>query len=127
MIVYISDGVTSGKSKYAQDMALKHNPAPVYIATAKISDKDFEQVVKRHQKERGRQWKTYEACQNLHLLLIENQTVVIDCVTLWLTNIFINDEEDIAKALQVFKNEIDHLEKLAGTFFIISNEYCKVE
>jgi adenosylcobinamide kinase / adenosylcobinamide-phosphate guanylyltransferase len=122
MIIYISGGVRSGKSKYAQDMALQRSTTPVYIATAKIWDKDFEQRVKRHQEERGGQWKTYEACQKLHLLPIENQTVVIDCVTLWLTNIFMADEEDIANALHVFKNEIDHLEKLAGTFIIVSNE-----
>ncbi|MDB5151501.1 MAG: cobinamide kinase [Mucilaginibacter sp.] len=122
MIIYISGGVRSGKSKYAQDIALQRSTTPVYIATAKIWDKDFEQRVKRHQEERGGQWKTYEASQNLHLLPIENQTVVIDCVTLWLTNIFMDDEEDIAKALHVFKNEIDHLEKIAGTFIIVSNE-----
>lgn len=122
MIIYISGGVRSGKSKYAQDMALKRSTAPVYIATAKIGDKDFEQRVKRHQEERGGQWKTYETCQNLYLLPIENQTVVVDCVTLWLASIFMDEEEGIAKAFGIFKQEIDHLEKLAGTFIIVSNE-----
>jgi adenosylcobinamide kinase/adenosylcobinamide-phosphate guanylyltransferase len=122
MIIYISGGVRSGKSKYAQDMALKLSTAPIYIATAKIWDEDFEKRVKHHKDERGEQWTTYETYQNLHLLPIQNQTAVIDCVTLWLTNIFMEDEQDITKALKIFKNEIDNLSTLAGTFIIVSNE-----
>ncbi|MDN3548206.1 bifunctional adenosylcobinamide kinase/adenosylcobinamide-phosphate guanylyltransferase [Mucilaginibacter aquaedulcis] len=122
MIIYISGGVRSGKSRYAQDMALKLSSAPVYIATAKIWDEDFEKRVDRHKNERGEQWTTYETYQNLHRLPIQNQTVVIDCITLWLTNIFMDDEQDITKTLQVFKSEIDHLATLDGTFIVVSNE-----
>jgi len=122
MIIYISGGVRSGKSRYAQDMALKLSSAPVYIATAKIWDEDFEKRVDRHKNERGKQWTTHETYQNLYLLPIQNQTVVIDCVTLWLTNIFMDDEQDITKALHVFKSEIDHLATLDGTFIVVSNE-----
>ena len=122
MIIYISGGVRSGKSRYAQDMALKLSTAPVYIATAKIWDVDFEKRVKRHKDERGEQWTTYETYQNLNLLPIQNQTVVIDCVTLWLTNIFMDDVQDITIALQIFKSEIDNLSALPGTFIVVSNE-----
>jgi len=122
MIIYISGGVRSGKSKYAQDMALKLSSAPVYIATAKIWDDDFEKRVKRHKDERGELWTTYETYQNLHLLPIQNQTVVIDCITLWLTNILMDNESDIAKAFDIFKNEIDLLSTIDGIFIIVSNE-----
>lgn len=122
MIIYISGGVRSGKSKYAQEMALKLSPSPVYIATAKIWDEDFKNRVKRHREDRGAQWTTHEACQNLHLLPIKNQTVVIDCVTLWLTNIFMDDDLDTGQALEIFRNEIDQLAGLQGTFIIVSNE-----
>ncbi|MEN0052103.1 MAG: bifunctional adenosylcobinamide kinase/adenosylcobinamide-phosphate guanylyltransferase [Mucilaginibacter sp.] len=122
MIIYISGGVRSGKSRFAQDMALKNSNAPVYIATAKIWDEDFAKRIKRHRDDRGEQWTTYETYQNLHLLPIQNQAVVIDCVTLWLTNIFMDDESDINKALNIFKNEIDNLSALSGTFIIVSNE-----
>jgi adenosylcobinamide kinase/adenosylcobinamide-phosphate guanylyltransferase len=46
---------------------------------------------------------------------------VIDCITLWLTNIFM-DDEDTGKALEIFKGEIDRLAALPGTFIIVSNE-----
>lgn len=122
MIIYISGGVRSGKSKYAQQTALKHSPSPVYVATAKIWDEDFKERVKLHQKERGEQWTTYEAYQNLFLLPIADKTVVIDCVTLWLTQIFMDDDASIMNAFEIFKKEIDHLADLPGTFIIVSNE-----
>ena len=122
MIIYISGGVRSGKSGYAQQMALKLSEQPVYIATAKIWDDDFKTRVEHHKQERGPQWTTFETYQNLHLLPIQNKTVVIDCITLWLTNIFMDNESDNANALEVFKKEIDSLAALSGTFIIVSNE-----
>ena len=48
--------------------------------------------------------------------------VVIDCVTLWLTNFFSLYKYDVAQSLQAIKEEIDALKKTGATFFIISNE-----
>lgn len=122
MIIYISGGVRSGKSRFAQEMALSFSPNPVYIATAKIWDEDFEQRVKRHQVERGAEWTNFEATGNLYELPIKDMTVVIDCVTLWLTNFWTDYNMDIEKVLDLFKNDIDRIAELAGTFIIISNE-----
>ncbi len=122
MIIYISGGVRSGKSRFAQQMALQVSPNPVYIATAKIWDEDFNQRVKRHQEERGPEWTTFEAYRDLYQLPIKNRIVVIDCVTLWLTNLFMDYHMEIEKCLSLFKLEIDHLMQLSATFIIISNE-----
>ena len=122
MVIFITGGVRSGKSRYAQDMALRLSPNPVYLATAKIWDDDFQERVNRHQAERGPEWANYEAYQNLHLLPLQNRTVVIDCVTLWLTNFFVDTENDLEKSLAAFKQEIEYLTQLASTFIIISNE-----
>lgn len=122
MITYITGGVRSGKSRFAQEMALKLSPNPVYIATAKIWDEDFQQRVKRHHQERGPEWTNFEAYRNLYELLIENRIVVIDCVTLWLTNFFMEHKMDGEKSLDDFKTEIDKIAELPGKFIIISNE-----
>lgn len=122
MIIYISGGVRSGKSRYAQQRALELSETPVYVATAKIWDADFAERVRLHQHDRGPEWTTFEAESNLCLLPIANRTVVIDCVTLWLTNLFISADSNTDKALQNFKSEIDGLDQLSGTFIIISNE-----
>jgi len=122
MIIYISGGTRSGKSNYAQKLALEKSANPVYVATARIWDDDFAKRVDRHKSERGPEWTSLECEQNVHLLPIENQVVVIDCVTLWLTNLFMTHHEDIEKTLAAFKTEIDAIQKLKGTFIIISNE-----
>lgn len=122
MLVFITGGVRSGKSAYAMRRALELSAEPVYVATAKVWDEDFKARVKRHQDERGPEWTTFEAYGDLHLLPLEGRIVVIDCVTLWLTNFFMDRENDIELALADFKAEIDRLVLLAGTFIIISNE-----
>ena len=122
MIIYISGGARSGKSSFAQKIALEKSANPVYVATARIWDDDFAKRVARHKAERGPEWTSLECEQNVHLLPLENHVVVIDCVTLWLTNLFMFDHEDIEKTLAAFKTEIDAILNLKGTFIIISNE-----
>lgn len=122
MIIYISGGVRSGKSRFAQQMALRLIENPVYVATAKIWDEDFQKRVALHQSERGPEWTLIESEMNLHLLSLENKVAVIDCVTLWLTNIFMNHQNDLNAALSIFKTEIDALFSMNATVIIISNE-----
>lgn len=122
MIIFVSGGVRSGKSAYAQKRALELTDKPVYIATAKIWDEDFRDRVNRHQLDRGPEWTTYEAYKDLSMLPVNERIVVIDCVTLWLTNFFMDHNNDIELALRDFKKEIDSLMQLKGTFIIISNE-----
>ncbi|WP_234735054.1 bifunctional adenosylcobinamide kinase/adenosylcobinamide-phosphate guanylyltransferase [Tellurirhabdus bombi] len=122
MIIYVSGGVRSGKSRFAQERALQLSEEPVYVATAKIWDDDFAQRVQRHQQERGPEWTTYEAERDLGRLPLENRVVVIDCVTLWLTNLFMAGESDVEQTLAAFKAEIDLLCRVEATFIIISNE-----
>ena len=122
MISYISGGVRSGKSRFALDYARQLSPSPVYVATARIWDDDFGQRVQRHRDERGPEWTTYEAERNLHQLPLTDRVVVIDCVTLWLTNLFMAFDSDVDQSLVAFQAEIDALRLLPGHFIIISNE-----
>ncbi len=122
MIVYISGGVRSGKSRFAQEMALRLSPEPVYVATAQVWDNDFACRVDRHKAERGPQWTTYEARLDVCQLPLQHKTVVIDCVTLWLTGFFMDYDNDIDRSLEQFKREMDGIRKLPGTFIVISNE-----
>jgi len=122
MLVFITGGVRSGKSAYAMKRAKELTLEPVYIATAKIWDEDFQKRVRRHQDERGPEWTSIEAYRDLHLLPLEGRVVVIDCVTLWLTNFFMERENDIDLSLSDFKKEIDKLVLVDATFMIISNE-----
>lgn len=122
MLIYVTGGVRSGKSAYAMQRALALSAGPVYVATAKIWDDDFQIRVNRHQDERGKEWTTFEAYRDLHLLPLAGKTVVVDCVTLWLTNFFMDHDSDIELSLADFKKEIDQLLLVDATFLIISNE-----
>jgi len=122
MIIYVTGGARSGKSRFAQERALSLSAEPVYVATAKIWDDDFAQRVERHRNERGPEWTTYEKERDPAALPLADRVVVIDCVTLWLTNVFMAHESDIHQSLAAFKAEVDALTTLTGTFIIISNE-----
>jgi len=122
MIIFITGGARSGKSGHAQQMALSLSANPVYVATAKVWDADFEKRVKRHQNDRDERWTNYEEKRNVSMLPVEDKVCVIDCVTLWLTNYFIDTKNDIDASLVLFKEQIDTLHKMPGTFIIISNE-----
>ena len=56
MIYFITGGERSGKSSYAQKLALHLTNRPVYLATAKKWDEDFEKRIARHQAERDECW-----------------------------------------------------------------------
>jgi len=122
MIVYVSGGVRSGKSRFAQQMALELSENPVYVATAHIWDDNFAERVQLHKADRGPEWSLLEKELDIHLLPLANRVGVIDCVTLWLTNLFMRFEENLGETLSAFKAEIDAIDAIDGTFIIISNE-----
>ena len=122
MILFITGGARSGKSKYAQKRTKALTENPVYIATARHWDDDFETRIKKHQQDRGPEWINHEVEKYVSKLPLTGKVVMIDCVTLWLTNFFIDHKQDIDQALEEFKKEIDHIEKAQATFVIVSNE-----
>lgn len=122
MLHLITGGARSGKSRYAQEMALSQSTHPVYVATAKVWDDDFAQRIQRHKAERGAMWTNYEEEFYVSRLPLEGHIVVIDCVTLWLTNFFEQQAYDMDLTLEAIKTEINALQKKAGTFIVVTNE-----
>lgn len=121
-IIYITGGARSGKSRYAQQMALQLSGQPVYVATARRWDAEFEQRIQRHQHDRDERWTNIEEEKHLSTTAINGRVAVIDCVTLWLTNFFTDLKYDAEACLAACKQEIDQLLLLDGVFIIISNE-----
>lgn len=121
-ITFITGGARSGKSRYAQELALRLSPTPVYVATAHEWGGDFGERIKRHQNDRDERWTTIEEEKYISRLRLEGRVVVIDCVTLWLTNFFTGPDSDPEAILEVCRKEIDELSKQKATLIIISNE-----
>ncbi|HEY9005012.1 bifunctional adenosylcobinamide kinase/adenosylcobinamide-phosphate guanylyltransferase [Ohtaekwangia sp.] len=122
MIILVTGGARSGKSRYAQERAKQTTDLPVYVATARQWDGDFQDRIKRHQQERGPEWTSHEAEKYVSALALSDRVVVVDCITLWLTNFFIDHKQDINAALTEFKQEIDKLATQQNTFIIVTNE-----
>lgn len=121
-IIFITGGARSGKSRYAQELALQLSNTPVYIATARHWDKDFEERIQRHKDDRDERWSSIEEEKYFSRLDLHGKVAVIDCITLWLTNFFVDHKNDINLCLMDGKEEISKLLAQQGTFIIISNE-----
>ena len=85
-IILITGGQRSGKSTKAEELALSLSKNPVYLATAHVWDDEFRERVKKHQDRRGPEWTNIEEEIYLSKHDVTGRVVVIDCVTLWLTN-----------------------------------------
>jgi len=122
MIYYVTGGERSGKSRYAQELALKLSNTPYYLATSRRWDDDFDKRVQRHVKERDSRWTTIEEEKYLSKLDIVGKIVVLDCITLWLTNWFMDTENNVEECLEKGKIELSALFEKEATLIIISNE-----
>lgn len=122
MVYYITGGARSGKSAYAQELALSLSSNPIYLATARNWDADFDQRIKRHQNDRDERWENIEEEKYPAKIDFTNRVVVLDCVTLWLTNFYVDTKYDIEASLSQIKVAFDEMVKQEATFIIISNE-----
>ena len=120
-IILITGGQRSGKSTYAEQLALSLSPRPMYIATAHVWDDEFRQRVIKHQQRRGPEWDNIEEERQLSKIDVEGRTVLIDCLTLWATNYFF-DTRDTDTALQMLRDEFDRFTRQDATFIFVTNE-----
>ncbi len=129
-IILITGGQRSGKSSYAERLALSLSPCPVYMATAHIWDEDFRQRVRLHQQRRGPEWTNIEEERYLSRHDVAGHVVLIDCCTLWATN-FLWDESqgtadrplpDIDAVLSELRAEFDRFTQQDATFIFVTNE-----
>jgi adenosylcobinamide kinase/adenosylcobinamide-phosphate guanylyltransferase len=122
MMHLITGGERSGKTRYAMQCALAVSHNPIYVATARKWDADFEQRIQKHQSDRNEHWHTIEVEKYISQSNINGRTVVLDCITLWLTNFYTDNQYQLDKTLEEATAEFDKWAALDANFFIISNE-----
>ena len=132
----ILGGARSGKSNFAQELALKSGKPVLFVATATAGDEEMRQRIEEHRKARPATCSTLEATTHLGSQITNNigktQTVIIDCITLLLNNILLQHSPDIdgeINARKVEKEVIAELGELADCiskvnvdFIIVTNE-----
>ena len=121
-IILITGGQRSGKSSKAEELALQLSANPVYLATAHIWDEEFKERVRKHQERRGPQWTNIEEETALSQYDMTGRVVVVDCVTLWLTNFFFQNNSDTALSLELAKAEFDAFTQQDATYIFVTNE-----
>ena len=127
-LILITGGQRSGKSRYAEQLALSLSDEPVYVATAHVWDDEFRERVRRHQERRGSQWTNIEEERQLSRHDLSGRVAVIDCITLWCTNFFFNAEKpddeqpSVDEALECLKSEFDLFTAQDATFIFVTNE-----
>ena len=100
----IIGGARSGKSSYAQNMALKAGGAVLFVATAEAGDEEMKRRIEAHRKARPPTWQTLEATIHLGRRIALNiskvNTVIIDCITLLVNNIFQQYNQPVNKEIE---------------------------
>jgi len=94
--IFITGGARSGKSRFAELLAAHAKRPVIYIATAQIWDEEMAHRVKKHQQQRPSAWRLIEEPLNIRDTLIqlkdEEGIILLDCVTLWLTNLLLAEQ-----------------------------------
>ncbi len=121
----ILGGARSGKSRYAEELAVASDKALVYIATATVFDDEMQQRVKQHKKDRQFQhWKTVEEPLALAKAIQRHDNtdtiILVDCLTLWLNNLFA--EQDQTRLATELSALLECLDTTQGSLIFVSNE-----
>lgn len=120
-MTFIIGGARSGKSAHAESLVTA-GPAPwTYIATAEAYDQEMRERIALHRSRRGEGWTTIDAPLDLAgalAALPDGRPVLIDCLTLWLTNHMLAEHDLDAECRQL----ADALSRPRGPWFVVSNE-----
>jgi len=124
-VIFITGGCRSGKSRYALDYANRHFSKKLYLATCEVLDQEMAQRVENHKKMRGPEWQTVEepleVVEKVRRYGDEAEVVLLDCITLWLSNLLLKWDDD-SKVTGEVDRLIETLKKSQASFLIVSNE-----
>jgi adenosylcobinamide kinase/adenosylcobinamide-phosphate guanylyltransferase len=85
-------GAASGKSRFGRELAERQPGSLLYVATAQAIDDEMTERIARHRQQRGERWRTLDAPLDLTVVVpaaTGHSAVLVDCVTLWLTNLLL--------------------------------------
>jgi len=133
--VFILGGARSGKSRFAQSMAAKLGKKVLFVATGEPLDEEMTLRIKEHKRIRPKNWRTLEigikVGQKLKVHIGDTEVVLLDCLTLLISNVFLNkvknlEKMNFAEAEKQVMVEVEELieciDECKGNFIVVSNE-----
>ena len=134
--ILLIGGARSGKSRFAQELASKSGEPVLFVATAEAGDEEMQRRIEKHKRERSADWNTLEVSTHIgsHIeqKIGETQTVIVDCITLLVNNIFLPYSDPtgeqinaprVEKAVMAEVDELVHcIDQANANFIIVTNE-----
>ncbi len=136
-LVFITGGARSGKSVFAEKLAISHDGRVAYVATASAGDEEMKLRIERHRARRPSDWATFECtaglAESIRGASAEHDLVLVDCLTVYLARLlpYLDDAEpatvqvegDLSRRLDCEMAEIlETIKTLEADVIIVSNE-----
>ena len=132
----IIGGARSGKSRFAQELALKSGKPVLFVATAVAGDEEMQQRIEEHQRTRPISWGTLEVTSSVGNQVLQKigkaQVIIVDCITLLVNNILCQYTDQTGEQIDapLFEKEVTNeisqlvecLNRLDASFIIVTNE-----
>ena len=129
--IFILGGISSGKSRYAEQLAQDSQLPVTYIATAQADldpdasiDTKWQARIEKHRERRPQLWQSIEEPIEIAGILEqerdEAQCLLLDCISLWMTNLLLLDDEDLLQQEKL--RFLDAIDAYQGYLIIVSNE-----
>jgi adenosylcobinamide kinase/adenosylcobinamide-phosphate guanylyltransferase len=123
-VILITGGARAGKSRYAEKRAKQIGRRLLYVATAEAKDREMIHRIKEHRKRRGTAWLTVEEPVQLTNVLLDGRgradCAVVDCLTLWISNLLLHRDEEYAAGK--VEELIERLPELDFDVIFVTNE-----
>jgi len=120
-VILVGGGARSGKSRYALELARQRGPRLVFLATAQAGDGEMQARIARHRAERGEKFTTIEEPLEIGEALekTEADAIVVDCLTLWLSNLMFASGRNIDVDIE---NMLGAAERSQAAIILVTNE-----
>ena len=144
--ILLTGGARSGKSNYAQELAVKSGKRVLFVATAEAGDEEMKQRIKAHQSSRPSEWGTLEATTNIGKEILKKgsgsirhsldaggaEVIIVDCITMLVNNVFSRHADYTAEKIDTalvdrevtreIGDLIECLDRLNASFIFVTNE-----
>jgi adenosylcobinamide kinase / adenosylcobinamide-phosphate guanylyltransferase len=124
-MILITGGCRSGKSRFALDYANQHFSKKIYLATCEALDEEMGQRIEHHKKMRSPEWQTIEEpieiVNKIRRYGDEVDVILLDCITLWLSNLLMRRKNDL-DIMDEVNRLIDTINQGQTSLILVSNE-----